>query len=306
MSGVSAGPGDRLGLTTTFALALHALVLFGLDFRFEDPLRAALPALDVILVQSSSPEPPEKADFLAQANQQGGGDSDEAVRPSAPFSAPARLRATSAWSASHHGGARSSGRPESVRSQAMDRASRPPRRSSMVRGSPRVMTIARPGQPRPRPRCATAPLRGPTPGSRRGHRPGRPVNRPSGHAGRLPRPVRSACAAAEVPRRRARGPGPGRHGVAAPRRRNRVARLRDAAPRPRRGPRSARFRDTVRRGRRMGRGAHCSSMLRDPRRRPPRGGGQPGAPRAAAAAAGRPPCKAPAARLLRDPPDPPP
>jgi protein TonB len=88
MSGVSAGPGDRLGLTTTFALALHALFLFGVDFRFEDPLRAALPALDVILVQSSSPEPPEKADFLAQANQQGGGDSDEAVRPSAPFTAP--------------------------------------------------------------------------------------------------------------------------------------------------------------------------------------------------------------------------
>lgn len=83
-----AGPGDRLGLTTTFALALHALVLFGLDFRFEDPLSAALPALDVILVQSSSPEAPEDADFLAQANQLGGGDSPESVRPSAPFTAP--------------------------------------------------------------------------------------------------------------------------------------------------------------------------------------------------------------------------
>ncbi len=88
MSPAGAGPGDRLGLTTTFALALHALFLFGLDFRFDDPLRAALPALDVILVQSSSPEAPEEADFLAQANQQGGGDSTEAVRPSAPFSAP--------------------------------------------------------------------------------------------------------------------------------------------------------------------------------------------------------------------------
>ncbi len=87
MSPAGAGPGDRLGLTTTFALALHALFLFGLDFRFDDPLRAALPALDVILVQSSSPEAPEEADFLAQANQQGGGDSTEAVRPSAPFSA---------------------------------------------------------------------------------------------------------------------------------------------------------------------------------------------------------------------------
>jgi protein TonB len=88
MSPAGAGPGDRLGLTTTFALALHALFLFGLDFRFDDPLRAALPALDVILVQSSSPEPPEEADFLAQANQQGGGDSPDPVRPSAPFSAP--------------------------------------------------------------------------------------------------------------------------------------------------------------------------------------------------------------------------
>jgi len=84
----TAGPGDRLSLTTGFALLLHAVALFGIDFALEDPLAAALPALDVILVQSSSAEAPEKADFLAQANQQGGGDSEEAVRPSAPFTAP--------------------------------------------------------------------------------------------------------------------------------------------------------------------------------------------------------------------------
>lgn len=84
----TAGPGDRLSLTTGFALLLHAVALFGIDFALEDPLSAALPALDVILVQSSSAEAPEKADFLAQANQRGGGDSDEAVRPSAPFTAP--------------------------------------------------------------------------------------------------------------------------------------------------------------------------------------------------------------------------
>ena len=83
-----AGPGDRLSLTTGFALLLHAVALFGIEFTLEDPLAAALPALDVILVQSSSAEAPEKADFLAQANQQGGGDADEAVRPSAPFTAP--------------------------------------------------------------------------------------------------------------------------------------------------------------------------------------------------------------------------
>jgi protein TonB len=47
-----------------------------------------LPALDVILVQAATSETPEKADFLANAAQVGGGTSDEAKRPTQQFSSP--------------------------------------------------------------------------------------------------------------------------------------------------------------------------------------------------------------------------
>src|SRR6185503_4449047 len=43
---------------------------------------------DVILVQSASGEKPEKADFLAQAHNSGGGTLDKAVRPSELVSSP--------------------------------------------------------------------------------------------------------------------------------------------------------------------------------------------------------------------------
>jgi protein TonB len=87
MAGVT--PGDRLGLTLFLAAALHATVILGVSFAPDDrPAREAPPSLDVILVQSHSREPPEEADFLAQANQDGGGTAEEKARPRAPVSAP--------------------------------------------------------------------------------------------------------------------------------------------------------------------------------------------------------------------------
>jgi protein TonB len=47
-----------------------------------------LPTLDVTLINTSNAEAPAKADFLAQANNAGGGNSDKAHRPGAPFSGP--------------------------------------------------------------------------------------------------------------------------------------------------------------------------------------------------------------------------
>lgn len=81
------GSGDRLGVTVLFSLIAHGVLALGLTFEFE---RAAprLPSLDVILVQSASGEKPEKADFLAQANNAGGGESEHAVRPSELVSSP--------------------------------------------------------------------------------------------------------------------------------------------------------------------------------------------------------------------------
>ncbi|HTD28041.1 MAG TPA: energy transducer TonB [Xanthomonadaceae bacterium] len=87
MSAVSAtrriGPGDRLIATLALSLLVHGVILLGVGFTREDPA-PVVPTLDVILTQTRTVQPPRKADFLAQANQQGGGDKDFAQRPGEP------------------------------------------------------------------------------------------------------------------------------------------------------------------------------------------------------------------------------
>lgn len=85
----AAAPGsvDRLGVTLLFSVVAHAVLALGLTFEYEKPA-PRLPALDVILVQSANSEKPQKADFIAQANNSGGGDADKAHRPSQPLSSP--------------------------------------------------------------------------------------------------------------------------------------------------------------------------------------------------------------------------
>lgn len=77
---------DRLSLTVVLALILHGLIILGVSFSGEDRIKPPekLPGLEVTLVQSRADEEPEDADFLAQANQEGGGNSEERVRPSTP------------------------------------------------------------------------------------------------------------------------------------------------------------------------------------------------------------------------------
>ncbi len=77
---------DRLSLTVVLALILHGLIILGVSFTGEDRIKPPekLPGLEVTLVQSRADEEPEDADFLAQANQEGGGNSEERVRPSTP------------------------------------------------------------------------------------------------------------------------------------------------------------------------------------------------------------------------------
>jgi len=85
----TSGPGsaDRLGVTLLFSLIAHGVFALGLTFEFEKPA-PQLPSLDVILVQSANSEKPEKADFLAQATNSGGGDAEKAKRPSQQRSSP--------------------------------------------------------------------------------------------------------------------------------------------------------------------------------------------------------------------------
>lgn len=74
------GDDQRLGATLVFSLLLHGLLILGVGFALE---RAApvVPMLDVILTQTQTPLTPKQADFLAQANNQGGGEHEKAQRP---------------------------------------------------------------------------------------------------------------------------------------------------------------------------------------------------------------------------------
>ena len=76
---------DLIGATLLLSLLLHGVLLLGITFHFAKP-HPDLPTLDVALVNVANREVPDKADFLAQANNRGGGRSDRAARPSQPFS----------------------------------------------------------------------------------------------------------------------------------------------------------------------------------------------------------------------------
>lgn len=87
MSASASHVADRFGVTFLFSLIAHAVLALGITFSVETPA-PSLPALDVILVQSASGRAPDKADFLAQASNSGGGESEKARRPTDPLSSP--------------------------------------------------------------------------------------------------------------------------------------------------------------------------------------------------------------------------
>lgn len=78
-------PPDPIGATLLFSLLLHGVLLLGITFHFVKST-PSLPTLDVTLVNVANQQAPDKADFLAQANNAGGGQSDRAARPSDLFS----------------------------------------------------------------------------------------------------------------------------------------------------------------------------------------------------------------------------
>ncbi len=76
---------DRLGLTLFFAVTIHAIIILGISFSNElftqkDPVQT----MEITLVQARSETPPdENPQYLAQANQQGSGNTDDVKRPQA-------------------------------------------------------------------------------------------------------------------------------------------------------------------------------------------------------------------------------
>lgn len=79
--------GDRLSLTLCLAIIVHALIVLGVTFVPEDHAEPHYDSMEIVLVQHSS-EAPEEADYLAQANQEGGGDSATDVVPATPLNPP--------------------------------------------------------------------------------------------------------------------------------------------------------------------------------------------------------------------------
>jgi len=83
---------DRMAMTLFFALALHAMIILGITFGFDDetPPQNVLPTLDITVSSRHTP-PPDEADYLAESSQDGGGNTTEKVRPTEaiPEQAPA-------------------------------------------------------------------------------------------------------------------------------------------------------------------------------------------------------------------------
>ena len=81
------GESSRLGATLVLSVLVHAMLVLGIGFAAEDAA-PVVPTLDVILSQTRSALTPAQADFLAQANNQGGGEHDKSNRPTAPQAGP--------------------------------------------------------------------------------------------------------------------------------------------------------------------------------------------------------------------------
>lgn len=80
-------PVDRFSLTLCLAIIAHGIVILGVTFSSEDTRQPKYETMEIILVQKKS-KSAENADFLAQTNLEGGGDSDEKLSPATPLPAP--------------------------------------------------------------------------------------------------------------------------------------------------------------------------------------------------------------------------
>ena len=69
---------DRMSFSLFLATAFHVLILLGISFALPDKtIEEFQRSLDVVLATEFSEERPDEADFIGQADQIGGGESDE-------------------------------------------------------------------------------------------------------------------------------------------------------------------------------------------------------------------------------------
>jgi len=75
---------DRLSFTIFIAVIVHLVLVLGLVFEFELNKPVTLTEMEVIFIQNSTPSEESEADYLAQITQQGGGNTEQKVRPKSP------------------------------------------------------------------------------------------------------------------------------------------------------------------------------------------------------------------------------
>ncbi|MDX1810473.1 MAG: TonB family protein [Gammaproteobacteria bacterium] len=78
---------DHFGMMLIAATVIHTVLILGISFGgFKvEKENKIIPSMEVTLVNTRSENEPVDADFLAQANQEGGGNTEEKVRPETPF-----------------------------------------------------------------------------------------------------------------------------------------------------------------------------------------------------------------------------
>ncbi len=83
------GKHGRMKVAASVSIFLHALIIFGVSFKLPDLSNlAAQPPLEVTLVNAKTQARPKKADVLAQANLDGGGNTDAKRRARSPLPVP--------------------------------------------------------------------------------------------------------------------------------------------------------------------------------------------------------------------------
>ncbi len=75
---------DRLSFTLFIAVIVHVVLVLGLVFEYELNKPPALTEMEVIFIQNSTPSEESNADYLAQVTQQGGGNTEQKIRPTSP------------------------------------------------------------------------------------------------------------------------------------------------------------------------------------------------------------------------------
>lgn len=76
---------DRLIFTLLFSVIIHLVIVLGISFNVTSPpTNTPLVNLDITLVKQQTELAPEQADFYAQANNEGGGETEEAMPDPTP------------------------------------------------------------------------------------------------------------------------------------------------------------------------------------------------------------------------------